>query len=458
VSTAWLPGADDTIAAIATAPGRGALSVLRLSGARAVSIARQLVPELDTDAVRRAQRLLVRHPGDGAILDESLVTIFRAPHSYTGEDVVEISTHGGAVVPVLVLGALVAAGARQALPGEFTRRAVANGRMDLLQAEAVADLVDARSQMAHRVAINQLEGGLSRRAGELRDAILDVEALVAYDIDFPEEDEGALDRTRVTSALARLQAALDELLTTGNAGEMLREGALVVIGGAPNAGKSSLFNALVGHERAIVTDIPGTTRDAIEAVVEIRGWPVRLVDTAGLRDSTDIVERLGIEISERYLGNADLVLVCAESHPALEQLLGRAGTITSAPIVPVSTKSDLRTFEPVRDGKHPWVSVSTVTGEGLAALTERIASLLTERYGSRVSEAPLLTRERHRTAVAAARAEVMAFREAWERTHPPSSVAAVHLHEAAHRLSELIGTIEVEDVLGRIFSTFCVGK
>ena len=458
MKTAALPGADDTIAAIATAPGRGALSVLRMSGARAVSIARHLASELDTNAVRRAQRLLVRHPRDGAILDESLVTIFRAPHSYTGEDVVEISTHGGAVVPVLVLSALVTAGARQALPGEFTRRAVANGRMDLLQAEAVADLIDARSQMAHRVAINQLEGGLSRRAVELREAILDVEALVAYDIDFPEEDEGALDRRRVTNALAQLEIALDGLLTTGDAGEMVRDGALVVIGGAPNAGKSSLFNALVGNDRAIVTDIPGTTRDAIEAVVEIRGWPVRLVDTAGLRDSADIVERLGIEISERYLGNADLVLICAESPPSLEQLVGHAGSITSAPMIPVHTKADLQAFHPVADADQPGVSVSTVTGEGMEALTERIASVLADRYGSTVSDAPLLTRERHQAAVTAARSEVIAFREAWERRHPPSSVAAVHLHEAAHRLSELIGTIEVEDVLGRIFSTFCVGK
>ena len=262
----------------------------------------------------------MRHPNESAVLDESLVTLFRGPHSYTGEDVVEISVHGGAIVPALVLSALIAAGARQALPGEFTRRAVANGRMDLLQAEAVSDLINARSRLAHRVAINQLEGGLSQRTGELRDAILELEALIAYDIDFPEEDEGSVDRRRVSAALARTIGALNGLLVTGDTGEMLREGALVVIGGAPNAGKSSLFNALVGRERAIVTDIAGTTRDAIEAVIEVRGWPVRLVDTAGLRESTDIVERLGIEITERYLGSADVVVLCAEEAAELELL------------------------------------------------------------------------------------------------------------------------------------------
>jgi tRNA modification GTPase len=399
----------------------------------------------------------VRHPTEGTLLDEALVTLFRHPHSYTGEDVVEISVHGGTIVPSLVLSALITAGARQALPGEFTRRAVANGRMDLLQAEAVADLIDARSRLAHQVALGQLEGGLSQRTSELRNAILGLEALIAYDIDFPEEDEGSVDRRRVADALTRTVNALDELLATGDTGEMLRDGALVVIGGAPNAGKSSLFNALVGRERAIVTDIAGTTRDAIEAVIELRSWPVRLVDTAGLRESTNVVERLGIEISERYLANADVVLLCAEQIGELEMLLDRAGQITSAAIVPVLTKADLRA-KTVHGESDRSVRVSAVTGTGLDLLTERISLQLSERFGTAVSEAPLLTRERHREAVISARAELSAFREAWERNDPPSSVAAIHLREAAHHLGELIGSIDVEDVLGRVFSTFCVGK
>lgn len=457
MSTSALPGADDTIAAIATAPGRGAIAIVRMSGREALDVASRVVPDFATHAPRVAHLASVRHPTEGTLLDEALVTQFLHPHSYTGEDVVEISVHGGALVPALVLSALIAAGARQALPGEFTRRAVANGRMDLLQAEAVADLIDARSRMAHRVALVQLEGGLSRRAMGLRDAILDLEALIAYDIDFPEEDEGSVDRSRITRALARTVSALDELLATGDTGEMLRQGALVVIGGAPNAGKSSLFNALVGRERAIVTDIAGTTRDAIEAAVELQGWPVRLVDTAGLRESTDIVERLGIEISERYLANADVVLLCAEHTGELDLLMDRARRMTSAVILPVLTKADLRArtgdIEPAGA-----VGVSALTGAGLDLLIARIALQLSERFGPGVTEAPLLTRERHRDAVTAARAELSAFREAWEKNDPPSSVAAIHLREAAHHLGELIGSIDVEDVLGRVFSSFCVGK
>jgi tRNA modification GTPase len=457
VSTSALPGADDTIAAIATAPGRGAIAIVRLSGRQAADIASRVIPGFDRTTPRVAHLAAVRHPTEGTLLDEALVTLFRHPHSYTGEDVVEISVHGGAIVPALVLSALTTAGARQALPGEFTRRAVANGRMDLLQAEAVADLIDARSRMAHQAAIGQLEGGLSRRSEELRSAVLELEALIAYDIDFPEEDEGSVDRRRVTAALSQTVKALDELLATGDTGEMLREGALVVIGGAPNAGKSSLFNALVGRERAIVTDVAGTTRDAIEAMIEVRGWPVRLVDTAGLRESTDLVERLGIEISERYLADADVVLLCAEGSDELETLIGRAESITSAVMVPVLTKADLGPTM-VRADSERSIRVSALTGAGLDLLTKYISSRLSEQFGTGVSETPLLTRERHRQAVSSARAELQAFREAWETNNPPSSVAAIHLREAAHHLGELIGPIAVEDVLGRVFATFCVGK
>ena len=427
-----------------------------MSGRDAVQILSKVIAPLDL-APRVAYLASVYDPIDGALLDEALITLFRGPNSYTGEDVVEVSVHGGAVAPTLVLRALINAGARQALPGEFTRRAVVNGRMDLLQAEAVADLIDARSRLAHRVAINQLDGALSRRATELRDHVLELEALIAYDIDFPEEDEGSVDRGRLSGALRQTLNALDELLATRDSGEMLREGALVVIGGAPNAGKSSLFNALIGRERAIVTDIAGTTRDAIESLIEIRGWPVRLVDTAGLRESADVVERLGIEISERYLASADVVLLCAERTEELVHLVERVSALTAASVVPVLTKTDLRR-ETTHEHMAGAIAVSALTGEGVDALTTRVAALLADRFGAAVEEAPVLTRERHRAAVDAARLELLAFREAWELNQVPSSVAAIHLHEAAHHLGELMGSIDVEDVLGRVFSTFCVGK
>lgn len=455
--TSDLPGADDTIAAIATAPGRGAIALIRLSGPRAIQVAHRVVSSFESDTPRVAQLRSIHHPAEGTLLDQAIVTVFPGPHSYTGEDVVEISVHGGAIVPSLVLSALTAAGARHALPGEFTRRAVVNGRMDLLQAEAVADLIDARSRMAHQVAVSQLEGGLSRRTRELRNAVLELEALIAYDIDFPEEDEGAVSRARVSDSLARVVGALDGLLATGDTGEMLREGAFVVIGGTPNAGKSSLFNALVGRERAIVTEIAGTTRDAIEATIELQRWPVRLVDTAGLRESSDLVERLGIEISERYLANADIILLCAEHIRELDPLTRRVKTLTSAPILAVLTKADLRQVSPEHERDHT-LSVSARTGAGLDALVERISSLLADEFGTTVREAPLLTRQRHRDAVQAAKAEVLAFGNAWAVNDPPSSVAAIHLREAAYHLGELIGSIDVEDVLDRVFSTFCVGK
>jgi tRNA modification GTPase len=430
--------------------------VVRLSGREALRVADRVITDFDTTVPGKVRLRSIRNPVDNSIIDRGLVTVFLGPHSYTGEDLVEISVHGGAVVPSLVLGALLEAGARQALPGEFTRRAVVNGRMDLLQAEAVADLIDARSQMAHRVALQQLDGTLSRRTAELRNDILDLEAHVAYDIDFPEEDDGPIDRSAVGTRLTQAIGILDDLLRSSQAGEMIRDGALVVIGGAPNAGKSSLFNALVGRQRAIVTEVPGTTRDAIESLVEIRGWPVRLVDTAGLRESSDVVERLGIEISERYLADADVVLLCAETREELGTLSNKIVHLTRAPHIPVRTKSDLRGFSAEANGSA--ITISALNGQGLDELTDRISSLLSEQFGAVIDEAPLLTRERHRRAVTAARAELLAFHEAWLRNDPPSSIAAIHLREAAHHLAELIGSVDVEDVLERVFSTFCVGK
>lgn len=454
MTASLLPDGDDTIAAIATAPGRSAIAVVRMSGPNAFNVASRAIPGFARLRPRTVHLTAIIHPIEHTVVDHGLVTLFAGPHSYTGEDVVEISVHGGATVPILVLDALTAAGARQALPGEFTRRAVANGRMDLLQAEAVSDLIDARTQVAHGVALAQLEGGLSRRATALRGNILDLEALIAYDIDFPEEDEGPVDRRRFDSLLTQTLDALDSLLGTAEAGEVIRDGALVVIGGAPNAGKSSLFNALVGRQRAIVTDVPGTTRDAIEATLEVRRWPVRLVDTAGLRESIDVVERLGIEITERYLADADIVLLCGETAESLAQLRNVVSELTTAPLVSIRTKSDLHTAPADWRG----LSVSAVTGEGVEDLVKEVARTLDGRFGTIAREAPLLTRARHRQGVSGACRELEAFRDAWDAGDPPSSVAAIHLRQAAHHLSELIGTVDVDEVLGRLFSTFCVGK
>jgi len=388
-------------------------------------------------------RARLLHPDSREPVDDCLAACFPAPHSYTGDDLVEISTHGGLVVPAAALAALVAAGARPAAPGEFTRRAVLNGKMDLLQAEATADLIDAGSPAQRRRALQQLERGLSDRLAALRSEILELEALIAYDIDFPEEDEGPVSPQRVREAWEVVRGRVAELLRTAPEGERLREGALLVIAGRPNAGKSSLFNALLGTERAIVTEIPGTTRDAIEAHAVIEGFPFRIVDTAGLRDSEERIERLGIEVSRKYLAAADLILFCEErDDSAREEFLAQA----RAPVVVVRTKADL-TGE----------GVSIVTGRGLPELRRQLAAVAFGRLLALGDVEPVVTRARHRAALERAVVELDGFWGARE-TGVDAAAAATHLRAAVAALDDLIGAVTPEDVLDRVFAAFCVGK
>jgi len=453
---------SDTIAAAATVPGRGALAVLRLSGPRAHDIARA-VAERWPDAARVSTLTTIRS-GDGTELDQAVLVRYDAPASFTGEDAVEITTHGGLVVPTTVLAALVAKGARLALPGEFTRRAVLNGKLDILQAEAVGDLVDARSGAAQRAAMQQLDGGLTRRIMALRDSVIGLEALIAYDIDFPEEDDGPVAPGRIRSSADATIAALEQLLATARAGELVREGALVVLAGAPNVGKSSLFNALLGQRRAIVTPSPGTTRDAIEAVIDTPAIPLRLVDTAGLRDATDPVERIGVEVSESYLSRAAVVLACADDPNSLDAVAATCREHTEAALVVVHTKSDLAPLDREFTARAsaivaaPVVSVSAETGEGIDALLQATVETVTRGAGSLDTDAPMLTAERHRHGVARALDEVRAFRARWGTEGVPAPVAAVHLREAATALEDLIGVVDVDDVLDEVFRRFCVGK
>ena len=351
--------AVDTIAALATSPGVGAIALVRMSGPEAFEVLRALTPGRDDPAPRTATlRSLTKGEG-GDLLDRALVTSFPRPESYTGEDMVEISCHGGWLVPRMILDACVATGARLAEPGEFTRRAVLHGKMDLVQAEAVLDLIEGRSKAQHDAALFQVERGLSRRIGELREQLVTVEAYLAHHIDFPEEDEAPVTVDRVADAADALRDALEELLETAPEGELLREGAVTVLAGPPNSGKSSLYNALLGEERAIVTDVPGTTRDALEAVISIGGFPFRLVDTAGLRDSDDQVEELGVEVARRYLDRADLVLFCVESQADLgsAELEFLAG-LGDVPTVLLRTKVDLTPRDRVS---------GPLTSEGLAS-------------------------------------------------------------------------------------------
>ncbi|HWP36458.1 MAG TPA: tRNA uridine-5-carboxymethylaminomethyl(34) synthesis GTPase MnmE [Gemmatimonadales bacterium] len=449
---------SDVIAALATPAGRSAIAVVRLSGRGAHDVAASVLHPFVVDPPRAARLAYVLHPLTGERIDQALYTAYRAPASYTGEDAVEIATHGGLLVPAETLAALLAAGARQAAPGEFTRRAVANGKMDLLQAEAVADLVDATAPAQRRAALHAWDRGLSRQVAQLREQVIELEALVSYDIDFPEEDSGPVAPERVERALSVLDAALERLLGTAREGERLREGALVVIAGRPNAGKSSLFNALLGVERAIVTEVPGTTRDAIEAPATCDGFPFRLVDTAGLRDDADRIERLGIEVSRRYLAAADLVLYCVEAGTTMGEDERRfLGEIEPRAVV-VRTKADAAPDERGRATEGGGdLRVSAHTGAGLVELRERLARAAFTTLAGRADIAPIVTRERQRIALERALAEVRAFGAA-RRAGLEAVVAATHLRGAVSSLEDLIGVVTRDDVLDRLFSRFCVGK
>jgi tRNA modification GTPase len=446
---------EDTIVAVATPNGRGALALIRLSGPDAFEIAGKHLRAPPSKP--RVAELCGVYGGD-QILDEALVTLFPGPNSFTGDDTVEISTHGGYLVPSSVVAALISSGARQALPGEFTRRAVLNGKLDILQAEAIGDLIDARSQAMQRAALGQLDGGLSRRLLRLRDSLIGLEALIVYDIDFPEEDDGPIPRERVEKATVEIVDSLKSLLATAPAGELIREGAVVVIAGPPNAGKSSLFNALLGRSRAIVTEIPGTTRDALEAVIDSGKWPLRLVDTAGLRETDDRIEKLGIEVSERYLAQAHVILACAESSEDLDKTITVVRRSSEAPILPVRTKSDLVSHRDQLPDSQPGIAVSAERGSGLQELLEAIDEVLRETHGDIIPDLPVLTRARHRHALTVACSEIEQFHRAWREENLPATIASVHLRTAVTSLEELIGTVEVEDVLDRVFSSFCVGK
>jgi tRNA modification GTPase len=446
---------SDVIAAIATPPGRSAIALLRVSGRGAHDVAAKVLHPFVLRPARQARRARVLSPESRDTLDDVLYVVYDAPASYTGEDLVEVSTHGGLLVPAEVLGALLAVGARPALPGEFTRRAMLNGKLDLLQAEAVADLIDATSPAQRRAALSQMDRGLSQRINVLREQILDLEVLVSYEIDFPEEDSGPIPPERIQAAIEAVTGALSRLLLTAGEGERLREGAVVVIAGRPNTGKSSLFNALLGVERAIVTEVPGTTRDAIEAPATCGGFPFRLIDTAGIREAADRIERLGIEVSRRYLAAADVILFCVEAGRPLEKDEKEFVKSLDAPVLTVRTKADLEGSTAASESQETWVSA--VSGAGLAELRAALAELAFSTLATRGDVEPLVTRARHREALACAVQEVEAFGAA-RRNGVEGAVAATHLRSAVTSLEGIIGLVTPDDVLDRLFATFCVGK
>ncbi|MBT8398262.1 MAG: tRNA uridine-5-carboxymethylaminomethyl(34) synthesis GTPase MnmE [Gemmatimonadetes bacterium] len=450
----------DTIVAVGTPPGPSALAVVRLSGPDAIPIVTRLCPGLPRSPEPRKVHLTrALNPVSREGLDRVLVTVFPGPESYTGEDMAEISSHGGWLSPNLILEGCLGAGARLAGEGEFTRRAYLNGKMDLLQVEAVLDLIESRSRALHETAIHQLERGLSERIGSLREGIVDLEAHLVHHLDFPEEDDPPIPLEAILGKAAELVETMELLLRTAPEGELLRDGALTVLAGRPNSGKSSLFNALIGEERAIVTEIPGTTRDALEVTVSLGGYPFRLVDTAGLRETEERVEKMGVEVARRYLNGADVILFCVEGARALnEEEEGFLAGVGDTPVVLARTKADLLR----RVGERPSASdgevvLSVQTGEGLNDLRRVLRNLVFSGLVNLGGEVPVLTRKRHREGIGRAREELEGFRTGLAQGLP-AEVVATHLRPAETALEELLGVIPREEILNRLFREFCIGK
>lgn len=466
----------DTIVATATAPGPSAVAVLRMSGDAALRIARELLRSERIPGAGRHGVFWAHHPVTGDPIDQVVVSVFAGPRSYTGEDVVELSGHGGPLAPSLLLEACIAAGARQAQPGEFTRRAYLNGKVDLIQAEAVLDLVEGRSPALHRSALSQLEGSLSSRLATLRSRLVELEALLVHHIDFPDEDEPPVPIERIRSVAGEVSRDLERMLATAPEGELLRDGALTVLAGSPNSGKSTLFNALVGRDRAIVTEYPGTTRDAIEARVPIGGYPFLLVDTAGIRGDAEDIEQLGIEVAARYLSDADLVIFCYDGSSTVPPIdIREFLSGVRAPILPVRTKIDRDSSRGElsegsdpdvaagglaggdADGILPSLRVSAHSGEGLGELRATLPRLVFAGLMSSAPADPLLTRRRHADGVRVAAAELRAFTRALSE-EVPAEVASTHLRPAETALEELLGVIQREEIWDVVFKEFCVGK
>ena len=455
---------NDTIAAISTPLGEGAIAVLRLSGPRAVAIAEEVFRGKTPVAQQtpRVQQFGAIFDG-GRKLDEVLLTVFRGPNSYTGEDVVEIAGHGGMLVARRLLELLLKGGSRSAGPGEFTQRAYLNGKMDLTQAEAVMDLITAQTDLALRAAGEQLEGRLGGRIRVLRERLVELLAHVEAFVDFPDEDIDPDTGEALRAKLDSVRAETEALLATAGQGRVLREGVRTVIYGAPNVGKSSLLNLLLGYERAIVSARPGTTRDVIEEVINLRGYPLRLVDTAGLRESEDEIEREGMTRTRREMARANLVLhVVDASQP------GGTGSGTSlidaspsahdtrervAPML-VLNKTDL--------GEHPdWrgvqgVRISCLQSEGITALEDAIIARITGGHAAQ-RDWSVAINARHHACLAQALTFSAAARQALDDGLSPEFIAE-ELRGALDAVGEVVGKADSEEILGKIFSTFCIGK
>ena len=444
-----------TVVALSTPRGRGALAVIRLSGPRAIALAQQLA-RVDSFAPRHAT-LASLYVAD-EMLDQVLVTCFPAPHSLTGEDVVEISCHGSPVIVRRIVDATLELGAVLAGPGEFTLRALMYGKINLAQAEAIRDLIAAQTDAAVKQATRQLNGELSKALDPFKEKLIEVIVLLESALEFVEDDLPSPQVDLIGNSLEFVIAGVDRLSESYSSGRLLQEGARIAIAGRPNVGKSSLFNSLVRRERAIVTDIPGTTRDTLSEAIDIGGIPVLLTDTAGLHDTSDTVETLGIERTNRAMGDADLVLVVlngsSEVGPEDRDLLQRTSEVAR---VVVMNKCDLPSFEPLSHcvPEVQAINVSARTGAGLPALHDEIVAQLNSSGTENGSL--LITNARHYDLLCYAKRELENARECFRDRYSEELILAP-LHNALRLLGQITGETTTEDILSEIFATFCIGK
>lgn len=443
----------DTIAAVATPGGEGGVGVIRVSGAASAAIAKTL---LRRDPEPRHAYYCAFADANGAPIDRGLLLLFTAPHSYTGEDVLELQTHGSPIVLKLLLARLVELGARHARPGEFSERAFLNGKLDLAQAEAVADLIASGSEAAARAALRSLDGEFSKRVRALNASVVRLRVWIEAAIDFPEEEIDFLAAPELRSDLASLRTDLSKLLDGARRGVRLADGLHVVIVGRPNAGKSSLLNALAASERAIVTEIPGTTRDLVRETVDADGVSLTLVDTAGLRESADIVEREGIRRARAEIARADVVLLVADVAEEPEAALALVGDVpATAKRLVVRNKIDIAGIAPRREKHAGYVEIrlSARTGVGIELLHAELRKLA----GADTSDGAWTARARHVTALERAKAHLAAAESALIERNA-GELAAEELRDVQRALGEITGEFTSDDLLGAIFSSFCIGK